>query len=180
MGNSADWCRFQIKMQGVRTYDYGAADSCGKESEGDKTEIRSRSSVDIFRTIDGFCGIQTVRCDEMGTGTADLGSFLVHQHGKRRNVPADMLCNGYGSIIVGFEHKGVKQVAEPVIFARIHVQLHIRHGSGILADTDQIVRISVLQRENTGHDFGGACIGTDLGTGFAIQDSPAVRIHQTG
>ena len=36
MGNSADLCRFQIKMQGVRTYDYGAADSCGKESEGDK------------------------------------------------------------------------------------------------------------------------------------------------
>ena len=36
MGNSADWCRFQIKMQGVRTYDHGAADSCGKESEGDK------------------------------------------------------------------------------------------------------------------------------------------------
>ncbi len=85
------------------------------------------------------CGVQAVWCYVVSVKAADIPGFCIHHFCKTFYGAPHMLCDGYGGIVVGFQHKGVKKISQAVLLSFSNSQLDIRHTCSILGYGDDFV-----------------------------------------
>ena len=103
--------------------------------------------------------VQPVGRNKVCGSTSELFCFLVHHIRKALNAPSHMLRDRNGRIIVGLQHQRIEKIFQIKFLPVFHAQLYLRLGRGFLAHADRFVKISFLQRQDTGHDLGRACHG---------------------
>ncbi len=83
-------------------------------------------------------------------------------------------------IVVGLKHHGIYQIPQPVLLPLPQIAFDFRHRCRARGNRDQIVRISVFQCKNTGHDLCRARHRHDLCSVFLIQHPVIISIKQQG
>ena len=124
--------------------------------------------------------IQPVRRNKIRIVTPNIPRLRIHQYCKSRNRTRHMLRNRHRTVIMRLQHHGIEKISQAIMLPRPQMKLHVRHRCGIIRDHNNIVRIRILQRQNQGHDLGGAGHGTLFLRVFCIQNTPGIGIHQDG
>ena len=131
-----------------------------------------------FRSVYHFHSIQPVRCNKMRILTADLFRFGIHQFRESLHRAADMLRDRHRGIIVGLQHQGIQQILQIKAVPFRYSQMHLGLGRRIGRNFHLILKISQLQRQNTGHDLCRARHGQRHIPLFSIQNTPGIGIHK--
>ena len=96
-----------------------------------------------------FCrSIQSIGCNKACIFTTDLYCLFIHHISKSLYTASYMFCNCNGRIIMGFQHKRIQQILQPVFLSLSDMQLHLRHGRRIGRYFYHILQIRTLQCKN--------------------------------
>ena len=92
------------------------------------------------------CGrsIQPIRRNKKGIEAADVFCLLVHHCRKPFDTAPDMLRNCHCRIVMGFQHKGIKQILHPELLPLIHAKVYLRLAGRIGRNGDHVIHIAVL------------------------------------
>ena len=122
--------------------------------------------------------IQPIGRNKIGIPAAQSGSLFIHHCREPFHAASYMLCYHHSRVIIGFQHQGIQQVLQPVLLSFPHPQVHLGLGSGIGRRLHRILPPSILQSQDTGHNFGGTGHGPDNILSLPIQYSACIPIHK--
>ena len=122
--------------------------------------------------------IQPVGRNKIGIPAAKPHSLLIHYCGKPFHAASYVLRYHPSRIIIGFQHQGIQKVLQPVLLSLPYPQVHLGLGGGIGGRLHRILPPSVLQSQDTGHNFRGTGHGPDNILSLPIQNSAGIPIHK--
>ena len=119
----------------------------------------------------------TVGVDEVAARHAQLPGFFVHPLSEFFDAARVQHGDGVGRVVAAFEHQAVQQVTQRHLLAVEYGHLRAvgRDIPGLPWDSDHLVRVHRFQRQQQGHDLGGAG-GVHAGVCFLLQQQGAI-IH---
>ena len=103
-----------------------------------------------------FRAVQSVGRCERSLITAEVPGFFRHGLTKGFHGTANMFSDGYGSVVIRFQHEGIEKIGEKKLTALPGAQMYFGGGGGCFGKGNHIIKISVFQCVKAGHDFGGA------------------------
>ena len=121
--------------------------------------------------------VQSVGCFKGGMITAVISGLLCHSFTKTLHRTADVFRYGNGSVVVGFQHQGIKKVGQEKTVTGTGPEMNFGGGSGIFGECNNIRQVSLFQSVQTGHDFCGACHGKLFIFVFSEQNPLILSVH---
>ena len=113
--------------------------------------------------------IQAVGCDKISILTPQFPSLGVHHIRESLHTSSQMFCNHHSRIIVALQHQGIQKVSKAEGFSLCHSQMYFRPGCRIGGCCHNILRVTLLQSQNTGHNLSGTGHGPFLKPVFFIE-----------